>query len=291
MVALEATERGRATYRQPSRRPSRDRGGRRDRPVSLPARPSRSRARSSCSRATSPRAAEHGHAARQRALDAFSAEAAADGSRPDRELMLPAREDGARGRPRPLCSRSCHVERPLDDAVWSVFSRAPDRRPRGFRHRRASAAAPTLERGRDALARARAGSPRPAPLRAPHALGRRRPGPAARRRPAGAVIGERLPGCATAGSRRACSAAAAGTSTRRSPPPRRARLHDCSAPRSGPIPARRRAQASAAEPAWLRLGGANCSSCRRRTRSGCPRAHRSAAACRASCTSTSTTPI
>ena len=108
---------------------------------------------------------------------------------------------------------SCHVERPLDDAVWSRFSALQERRPGGFRSprscgrpmRRAGEDEGWLERAQEAAAHGPLGHH--THWTAPdHA----RPTRTADR---ASACSPRAAGCASSGSRRRSSAEAAGTPT------------------------------------------------------------------------------
>ena len=136
---------------------------------------------------------------------------------------------------------SCHVERPLDDAVWAAFERLLERRPGGLRRHAAAAAARRRRRGRGASgSSARAARPQLAPLgHHTHWGGPTQARPAGRRRCGRGRARARPSGSARAASSRATSAAAAGTSTSRSP--RRS-------PRSATSTARRRRSGSRTSP-------------------------------------------
>ena len=113
---------------------------------------------------------------------------------------------------------SCHVERPLDDAVWARFAALQDARPGGF----AIAALmrpPDAAHGEDEatwLARAREAVGSGA-ARTSHALDRAGPRTSDGRPAGGQGRARRDDACGTAASPRRCSAAAAGTRTSRSP--------------------------------------------------------------------------
>ena len=164
---------------------------------------------------------------------------------------------------------SCHVERPLDDAVWAAFADLQRRRPGGF-------AVAALMRPPDAEAgehdeelwlAARPRGRRPRAARPPHALHEPDPRTPDRRRHRAHGCGARARGCATAGWRRRSSAAAAGTPIATSP--RHARSSGTSTARRGrPGPATcsatRRGRSSRRLPSSTSTAS-RCRSCRRPT--------------------------
>ena len=188
---------------------------------------------------------------------------------------------------------SCHVERPLDDAVWARFSalqgdaRAASRSRRCSAHptpRPARTRAAWLERAREAAARGPLGHHTHWTARTTR--GRRPPGP-------GSACARKASGYASSASRRRSSAEAAGTRTPRSRRP---------APSSGTSTARREATRPAylaagerwaflPAPARIRLPSARAArhsddALARRPGASAP----AAAGCPGSSTSTSTTP-
>ena len=187
---------------------------------------------------------------------------------------------------------SCHVERPLDDDVWSRFGALQERGPAVSRSQ------PSCGRRRDGrergpLARAGAGGAGAWALRAAHALDRTGPRAADRRRSGSARARAGTPGSTRPASSRPSSAAAAGTSTTTSGRSRRSRLRGLHRDR---VPSRLPgAGGSAPAAARSRSGSSSvpapaCSSCRRRIRSACSRAAVLGRSADRSCTRTSTTP-
>ena len=115
---------------------------------------------------------------------------------------------------------SCHVERPLDDAVWARFVALQRRRPSGFRDRGAHAAGRRrVRRGRDVVARAGTPGCGARAARPPRALDRARTTRGPRAPTRASACSPREPECASSASLRRSSAAAAGTRTTRSSRP------------------------------------------------------------------------
>ena len=153
---------------------------------------------------------------------------------------------------------SCHVERPLDDAVWALFSALQRRRPGGFRDRGSHSSGRRRVRG-GRVRLARAGRARPLQTgrsdttrtgRRPTTLGPRAVRPVSASSP-------RARGSVSSGSRRGCSAEAAGMPTSRSR--RRVRSSGTSTARHAParppyLPPGER---------WASLTALRSSSCRR----------------------------